>query len=139
MKKRFSLFLAGFLLLAVSLNAQRSTVMGLTAGDTAVDGGTASKIITVTGGPQGIAIQAKLTKIDGTVGGTLGVYGSGDGVTYDLIGSTFTPTNVASQQKSFYIAGPLPQYIKVMETGTGTMRAIISVVYRMPYYQGTKP
>jgi len=136
--KKFLLAALVMIVATSFVNAQFTIVMPLAAGDTAVDTGTASKIIRNTDGTNGIVIHAILTKISGTVGGTLGVYGSGDGTNYDLIGSSVTPTNVASQQKTFVITGPLPEYLKVMETGTGTMSAKLTVKYRKPYFQPSR-
>lgn len=121
--------------IGIASNAQFTKTIPLAAGDTAVDTGTASKVIRTTTGASGVAVHCKVVKIDGTVAGTVGIYGSGDGTTYDLITTAFTATNVATQQKTFYITAPVPEYLKVIETGAGTMRAILTVKYRTTLYQ----
>jgi len=109
--------------------AQFATQLPLTAGDTTTNTGTASKIIKATGAYSGVAIQVKVAKISGTAGGTVKIQGSLDGSNYEDIGSSYTVTDVSSQTKTFYISAPLPPYIKVLETGTGTMSAVFTVYY----------
>ena len=110
--------------------AQRATTIPLAAGDTAVNTGTASKVISpITSSYSGIVIQAKATELSGTSAGTIKIQGSLDGTNYDDIGSAYTVTDVASQVKSFYIVAPLPVYIKVLQTGSGTMSSVLSVKY----------
>lgn len=130
------------LMMAVSLiaistasQAQSTTTIPLTAGDTTVNTGTAAKVIHITGSPAGVSVTVILTKISGTNGGTVGVYGGPDNSNYDLIGSAYTVTTASSQSKTFYLTAPLPEYIKVLETGTGTMSTVLTVKYRTTYYQ----
>lgn len=74
-----------------------------------------------------VTFQTTITKISGTVAGTIGLYGSVDGVAYSLIGSTQTPTNVASQTLVFPQVATTPyQYFQVTYTGAGTMSASFS-------------
>jgi hypothetical protein len=137
MKRFISLILAAFTL-ALTASAQTTITKPLVAGDTVVNAATVSKLVTqATDGYQGIVVHALGTKISGTVGGTIGIYGSGDGTNYDLIGSTYTATDVASQQKTFYVSGPLPQYIQCRWIGTGTMSAKLTVKYRLTRYAQT--
>lgn len=110
-----------------SISAQTATTMPLAAGDTVVNTGTASKVIKLTAGYAGIAVTAIATEISGTSGGTIAVYGSPDGTNYDIIGTAYTVTDVASQSKTFYITEPVPVYIKVLQTGTGTMSSKLTV------------
>lgn len=121
--------------LSFTSKAQNATLMPLVQGDTAVNAGTVSKIISATGGYSGVAIQAKDTKISGTLAGTIQIMGSLDGVNYELIGSAFTVTDVATQTKTFYISAPLPPFIKVLQTGSGTMSAQLRVYYVFRRYQ----
>lgn len=123
-----SLFFTG------QVHAQRATVMPLAAGDTVTDAGTASKVITATAGYSGIVISAKATEISGTSAGTIQIQGSLDGTNYELIGTAYTVTDVASQVKTFYISGPLPVYIRVLQTGSGTMASVLSVRYVLRKY-----
>lgn len=114
--------------------AQNATLIPLAAGDTAVNTGTASKVINATAGYQGIVIQAKATEISGTSAGTIKVQGSLDGTNYTDIGSAYTVTDVVSQSTMFYVSGPLPRYIKVLQTGSGTMSSILTVRYVLRKY-----
>jgi hypothetical protein len=73
-------------------------------------------------------IQANLTKISGTVAGTVKPQGSVDGVTYmDIAGQTaFTLTDVGSQSCVFVIAPSAFQYYRVVVTPSGTQSTKIS-------------
>jgi hypothetical protein len=68
-----------------------------------------------------VTIQVDVTKISGTLGGTVIPVGSNDGVTFYAAGAgTFTVTDVASQGILF--APPVGYtYYGVKWTGTGTM------------------
>lgn len=127
-----------FLLLVVgiglSASAQQATTIALAAGDTVTNTGTANKVIKITGGYQGIAVTAIATEISGVSGGTIKIQGSPDGTNYDDIGSSYTVTDVASQSKTFYVTGPLPVYLKVLQTGAGTMSSVLTVKYVLRKY-----
>jgi hypothetical protein len=73
-----------------------------------------------------VGIQVNVTKISGTLAGTIIPVASIDGVTYFPAGSgTFTATDVASQGTLF--APPLGYlYYGVQWTGTGTMSGSIT-------------
>lgn len=73
-------------------------------------------------------IQSTLTKISGTVAGTVKPQGSIDGVNYvDISGQTaFTLTDVAIQTCAFYIIGSPFQYYRVVVTPTGTQSTKIA-------------
>jgi nitrate/nitrite transporter NarK len=116
--------------LVISTTAQRATTMPLAAGDTVTNTGTATKTLPViTDGYQGAVVQVIVTRLSGTAAGTVGLYGSLDGTNYRQIGSDYTVTNVASQNHVFYVTGPLPNYLRVLETGSGTMSAVLTVKY----------
>lgn len=76
-----------------------------------------------------IVIQPVITKISGTVGGTVTVQGSNDGTNYTTVSSsysdaqTLTPTNQTTNTKLFKITGSPYAYYRVSYTGTGTMSA----------------
>lgn len=131
------LFLVSLLAgMASASQAQQVVALPLTAGDTIVNTGTASKVISITTGQSGIAVQAIFTKISGaTIAGTAVLAGCNDGVTYTAIGSSFTLTNVASQSTMFYVAAPLPKFMRVQTTGSGTESVVQTVIYRLPRYQ----
>lgn len=122
-----------FILLAFTVGltatAQRAIVMPLAAGDTIVNGGTSAKVILATAGYSGAAVQVVLTRLSGTAGGSTVIQGSNDGTNYTTIGSAYTITNSATQNTVFYVAAPLPVYLKVLSTGTGTMSVVQTVKY----------
>ncbi|MBX3253920.1 MAG: hypothetical protein KF862_07230 [Chitinophagaceae bacterium] len=114
---------------AVRSNAQSATIIPLTAGDTVSNGGAASKVIRLTAGYSGVVIQAKATKVSGTVAGNIKVQGSLDGSNWDTLTVAQSVTDVASQTRSFYISAPVPVFLRVIHTGYGTMSSILSVRY----------
>jgi hypothetical protein len=132
--KKF-LFLALALAITFAANAQSVTLMPLVLGDTIVNTGTVSKVFTASAGYSGAAIQVVLNKISGTGAGTVQPMGSLDGVNYVNIGSAFTITNVALQTQTFYLTPPLPQYIKILSTGSGTEAVQQRVYYVLRRYQ----
>lgn len=97
-----------------------STNNGLTK-DTVTNTGVRRLTTKVVGYRATIGIQVDVTKISGTLGGTLIPVASNDGVTWYAAGSgTMTITDVASQGILF--TPPLGyQYYGVQWTGTGTM------------------
>lgn len=120
---------------AIASQAQSSIKFPRIAGDTIANTGTLVKVINTTSGYAGEAIQVSLSLLSGTGAGTVGVYGSLDGVSYAQIGSNYTITNTASQSCNFYITAPLPQYTKVLITGAGTESLLPTVFYRITKYQ----
>lgn len=132
MKKLFALL---SILVCLVIHSQAQTVhMPLTAGDTVTNTGTASKIFTISGGYSGAVIQAIVTKLSGTGAGTVQLFGSEDGVNYKQIGADYTVTNVTTQSQIFYVTAPLPKFVKILETGSGTMSAVLTVYYDLRRY-----
>lgn len=87
---------------------------------------TASKVTTpfrVSNWHLGVTAQVVVTKISGTVGGSIGLYGSMDGTNFTLIGSATTPSD-ASANYSFNTTAAW-YYYQLKYTGTGTMSASI--------------
>lgn len=84
----------------------------------------------ITGYHKVLTIQSTITKISGTVAGTVTLYGSLDGVTYDQIGTdVFTATNVASQCNIWSLGVSGYAYYRVIYAGAGTMSAKIQTYY----------
>lgn len=133
MKKLFSFLLC--IGLAMTGFAQDAVLMPLAVGDTIVNTGTSSKVLAITSGPSGVYLQAIFNKISGTGAGTSQLQGSLDGVNYVNIGSAFTITNVTTQTTTFSIAAPVPKYLKVLNTGSGTESVQVRYYYRAPKYQ----
>lgn len=134
--KKILFILIAALSVSFASHAQFATVMPLATGDTLVDAGTSAKVITSTGGYSGIAVEVLLSKQSGTGAGTVKLMGSNDGSNYTQIGNSYTITDVASQSTMFYVTGPLPVYIKVLATGSGTEHVVQTVKYVQRKYQG---
>ncbi|GEM_PF-6437408 len=134
MKKLLTIAL---LFVAATTFAQKGSAvkLPLAVGDTVRSSGTVSKYLSLTGGYSGTAIQINGHKIGGTPGGTVKVYGSLDGITYNQIGKIDTIVNTTDQAFLHYIAAPLPSHIKILATGSGTDTTAISVWYRTPIFQ----
>lgn len=64
-----------------------------------------------------------ITKISGTVAGSLFLQGSMDNTNWYTIGAASTPTDVASQTFYFKIADYGTKYTRIGYTGAGTMAA----------------
>lgn len=127
-----------FLSLAVitfGAQAQVSTLLPLVAGDTIANTGTVTKTVRVTTGPSGIYLQAILTKISGTGAGTAQLQVSLDGTNFTNSGSAFTITNVATQNAVFNVVAPVPEYCRILFTGSGTESVQVRIWYRAPKYQ----
>lgn len=129
------LFLLTAVLIAATAISQVSVKLPLAAGDTIVNTGTSSKILQVTTAPSGVVLHVVLTRQSGTGAGTTVCQGSLDGVNYVTIGSSYTITNTATQSTVFYVAAPVPQYLKILSTGSGTEAVQQVVWYRAPKYQ----
>lgn len=130
MKKLFILF-ALFVALGVNAQADLKSVYNAVS-DTVTDTGTQYlQIETTREGQTSTAVQVVITKISGTVAGTLTFQGSLDGTNFKaatLLDSatnlhTFTATNVASQNFIWYIRPNPYRYVRVSYTGSGTMAA----------------
>jgi hypothetical protein len=76
-----------------------------------------------------IAIQSVVTKISGTVAGTVTLQGSLDGTNYNTVSSSYAtvtsyvPTNVTTNTKMFVVTGSPYRYYRLSYTGAGTMSA----------------
>lgn len=134
MKKLFLFLLVSVLAFGANAQFGRAYTIPLALGDTVVNTGTAAKVITITGNYAGTAIEVYLTKLSGTNGGTVGLYGSNDGTNYTLIDTAYTITTATTQSVMFYRAAPLPVYLKILATGTGTMSTVLTVKYVIRKY-----
>jgi len=109
----------------------KAVQMPVVAGDTIVNTGSCSKIITATAGYNAIAIQPVFTKGTGTIGGTSILYGSLDGVNYVATGDTLTMTNQTTNTAIFVHATTPYCFYKLVTTGTGTMNGRLKVWYTL--------
>jgi hypothetical protein len=99
------------------------------SGDTVTDSGTDYVELQVKNWYETVSIQAKTTKIGGTVGGTVTLQGSNNGTNYVTVNtayvagtsSTMTALNQTTTTKVFVITGSPYRYYRLSWTGTGTM------------------
>lgn len=114
--------------------------------DTVTNTGSNSVTLQVQNWYKTVTIQPVITKISGTVGGTVTLQGSNNGSNYVTIDShfikspvpftygtavTYTPTDVTTNTTAFVIKGSPYAYYRVSYTGTGTMSASLKA-YLLP-------
>jgi hypothetical protein len=121
------LFIA-FLFAGLSAFAQKPKLMTTTSYlntlDTVTNAGSKStSTLTASGWYYGASVSAHVivTKISGTVGGSIGLYGSMDGTNWTLCETATTATDATA---NYYInTTKRYYYYKIQWTGTGTMSA----------------
>ncbi len=99
--------------------------------DTVVN--TATKVTTpqrVTNFRTGVTAQVVVTKISGTVGGSIALQGSMDGSNWNTIGSSSTPTDASANYRFNTTEGWY--YYRISYAGTGTMSASFKA-FILPY------
>ena len=127
------LFIAVIVLAAsLSSNAQVGTLTWSGFGntlDTVTNAGTKYAGVTIGATPpKAFNFLIKVTKISGTVGGTISWQGSNNGTDYVTI-STSSPSD-ASANYQYSVSGWTPfKYYRVSWTGTGTMSASVQGTY----------
>jgi hypothetical protein len=128
MKKLLFLFslVIGFASIA---SAQRATLMPLVAGDTIVNTGSVTKTFTASAGYSAIGVQPVVTKISGTVGGTLFLYRSLNGTDYVKTTDSLNLTNVTTNTVIWAAITAPGVYYRVIATGAGTMSAVLRLNY----------
>lgn len=90
--------------------------------DTVTNATAEGPVLQVKGYQASVSIVLLITKISGTVGGTVSWQGSNDGVNY----STLTSTETVTDATNVYDYNESPKrylYYKALITGTGTMSA----------------
>lgn len=132
--KKFILSIIACLIFVAS-NGQAFQMTGqYTTGDTVVNTASKTCSLKVVKSYKSTTIQANIVKVSGTVGGTLTLQGSVDGVNYVTAdtaafvsdgSATYTATNSASQSKVWVINGSPYVWYRLSYTGTGTMSAIL--------------
>lgn len=127
MKKIFSILLLSCLAFTVQAQNTPRLVTTTTYGNT-LDTVTNTAAISTTAATVGswyasASVQAQIvvTKISGTVGGTLGLYGSMNGTNWTITETATTPSDASVNY--FISTTKRYKYYKVMYTGTGTMVA----------------
>jgi len=124
------IFLISFLaLLTMFTHAQTDAKIMLGSNGLAIDSvsntGSETWTLKVPGFQKTVAVQFIATKISGTVAGTVTLQGSLNGTSWSAVPgqSTFTATDVASQNTLWKIDSSGFLYYRVSWTGTGTMSA----------------
>jgi hypothetical protein len=131
MKKLFSLLIV-FAFLSVGAFAQAKAMTG--SGVTVTNTATVACSLQVAQSYTTVTVGAVIAKTSGTLAGTLTLQGSLDGTTWETVptalvagaASTYTVTDVASQNKAFVVTGSPYLYYRLSWTGTGTMVGTLS-------------
>lgn len=99
--------------------------------DTTVNTATGYVGITLSNYYKTVSFMAVVTKISGTVAGTVTLQGSNDGTNYVTVSSSFSdaqtlsPTDQTTNAKLFVVTGNPYKYYRLSYTGSGTMSATI--------------
>lgn len=131
MKKIFSVLI---LVLCISFASNAQTARALAwsgygnALDTVTNTGTKYAGVTISNPAFGFNFVLKVTKISGTVGGTISWQGSNNGTDYATI-STTTPSDTTANYQYNVVGRPPYKYYRASWTGTGTMSASVSGTY----------
>jgi hypothetical protein len=131
MKKLISIMLFAFVALAINAQSGRAVLIPAATGDTCVNTATITKIITVTGGYQNLAIQPVLTKLSGTGAGIVTISASQDGTNYYALGDTLGMRDATTVTKLFKYTDPGYTYYKLSYTGVGTMSVKWKIWYTL--------
>jgi len=97
--------------------------------DTTTNTGTSYVTLPVQNWYNTVTIQSVVTKISGTVAGTVTLQGSVDGTNFVTVSSSYadvtsySPTDVATSSKLFVVTGSPYRYYRLSYTGAGTMSA----------------
>ena len=127
MKKLILLGAVAFVMLAITpQKAVAQTGTGDYAGylaalDTMTNADTATYEVTVTGAKASVAFQVNTTKISGTLGGKINIYGSIDGTNYltSVLATEITITD-ASQVRGFVFSNNAYKKYKIVVITSGT-------------------
>lgn len=109
--------------------AQTNPAVNMTATqDTLINAGTTSHVKLLVAHYATVTVATVITKVSGTVGGSVALQGSIDGINYYAISgaSNLTLTDVASQGTLWTLTNSPYSYYRVLSTGTGTMRAVVT-------------
>lgn len=117
--KKFIFLFAAMFAIAISANAQVSTMTG--SADSVSGTGTKYLTVTVNGAKSVTSFQLICTKIRGTVSGTATLEASIDGTNYTTIDgkSAYTVTNTATQNTNWYLTPSAFQYYRIKIVGGG--------------------
>lgn len=131
MKKLLTLCLLAFV--AIAVNAQfGSAALNADTSHWIINTGTSTKYIKASAGYNAMGMQFVVTKVSGTMAGTIKVYGSLDGSHYTLT-ATADSMNIAESNLHKIIKFDTTPYVyyKVVATGSGTMAATWKLYYTL--------
>lgn len=113
-----------FSVCAFVANAQTPVSTFTNSTSAIVNAGSVNATKTVSRSYTTLTIQAVVTKVSGTVGGSAILQGSLDGTNYKSIGAdTLTLANQTTNNHIWYLSPSKHYYYRVVYTGTGTMNA----------------
>jgi hypothetical protein len=126
-------FLAFVFMLASNTYSQTYTMTG--SGDTVTNTETEACSLKVVNSYKAVTVHTVITKLSGTVAGTVTLQGTIDGTTWVTVdtaalitegASTYTATDVTTNTKTWIIDGAPYLWFKLSYTGSGTMAAIFN-------------
>ena len=130
--KRSILIFTLLIAFVVGASAQFTTgvKMAQTTSDSIKTGAlTVDKVLPILGGYNVVSIQPVVTKVSGTIAGTVTVLVSVDGTNYIATGDTLTLSNKTINTTIFkYVGNPYWKY-KIHAVGSGTMNGVLTVWY----------
>lgn len=133
MKNFVLITLLAFFSIAYTVDVQAQAVplistTNSTAIDTVINAGVRTQRLALAGYQDNVSIVSTVTKISGTLGGTIKCYGSLDNTNWVLVdANTFTVTDVATQSYEWKITPSRFAYYEIIYTGvTGPMSAKLS-------------
>ena len=132
--KKIILGLLVCLALCVTQNASAQMFTMGGSNGSVVNTATAYNTLEVSGSYETVSIQTVITKVSGTVAGTVTLQGSNDGVNYETFDTnyvstatvTFTPTNVTTNSKIWLMNRNPYLFFRIKYVGTGTMSATMT-------------
>lgn len=127
MKKLFLLLaLSAFTMLSFAQSQPNNTASPMiVSGDTVINTGTRTATLKSTSKFDVVAIQAVITKVNGTVGGYAILQGSLDGLTYVNVSTdTLKLANVTTNSKIWLVESSPYLYYRESVTGANTMKAL---------------
>ena len=130
--KKYILIFA--LLVSVVLSSTAQFTVGVkmpqTTSDSIKTGAlTVTKYLTLQGGYESVSIATVVTKVSGTVAGTVYIAGTVDGTNYTAALDSLTLSNVTTNHKIFMVTGNPYWKYKIWGVGSGTMNGVLTVWY----------
>jgi len=131
MKKFICFILTALLVFAGGqvVTAQRALTFPVVSADTLSNTDTTSKVLQITAGYSGIAIQPVITRLSGTAAGKVYLFESLDGVNYGLATDSITLSNQVTNTVIWKKAAPNPVFYRIQATSSGTVSQAVRIHY----------